>query len=334
MPGGSAQKRPLSPTAGPEARPAVRQKPCADAAENTCLFCGSSVEEDGVKLCECRCACRGLVCCVPCLYKTGIGTLEMKRTGGSLVRCTICKENFCDDVIREVVAYSMSIAEALPPDDQARINRELLNVDTLMQMKDLQAARKLIQTLSSRYTECLGAEHASTVLLEFKLGLWHLRQSNFFEAMRTFVSVDAKQTTPSAPDQVDWLLNLLSTRGMLAVALSHMGLKSTGAAKHRYLDMAESTLFNVVRRLRSLVGPSDPRFVTHQSNFSTVLSLRHKALKTRMQKERFEVATAATGYTVHLQGLLYGASDARTKNTAARLSIMQARLAAAHASLR
>jgi hypothetical protein len=72
--GQRAHKRPLSPPqggGGPESGRAVRQKSCVDAglaqdasAAHTCLFCLSSAEEEGVKLCECRCACRGLFCCV------------------------------------------------------------------------------------------------------------------------------------------------------------------------------------------------------------------------------------------------------------------------------
>jgi hypothetical protein len=340
--GQRAHKRPLSPPqggGGPESGRAVRQKSCADAglaqdasAAHTCLFCLSSAEEEGVKLCECRCACRGLFCCVRCLYKTGIGTLELKKTGGSLVRCTMCKENFCDDTIREIVEYSMHTVEALPRGDQARLDREFLNLGTLMLMKDPQASRQLIHTLAAQYTECLGPEHASTVLLEFKLGLWHLRQADFFEAMRTFVSVDAKQIALNAPGQVDWLLDLLNTRGMLAVALSRLGMDSTGTVKRDYMDVAESTLGHVVRRLASLLSEADPRFVIHQSNFSTVLSLRHNTLRTRMQRERFEIATTTTQCTFRLQRLLYGASDQRTKNTGARLSSMRARLVAAKAA--
>jgi hypothetical protein len=150
--------------------------------------------------------------------------------------------------------------------------------------------------------------------------------------MRTFVSVDAKQIEFNAPGQVDWLLDLLNTRGMLAVALSRLGLDSTGTAKKSYMDMAESTLDNVVRRLRSLLSDLDPRFVIHQSNFSTVLSLRHNTLKTRMQTERFAVATTTTQCTLRLQRLLYGANDQRTRDTGARLASMTARLVAAQAA--
>jgi len=315
----------------------VRQKACAETDAgpgpdaSTCLFCLSSAAEDGVELCECRCACRGLFCCVPCLYKTGVGTLELKKSGGSLVRCTMCKQNFCDDTIREIVEYSMNTVESLPRGDQARIDVEFLNVGTLMMMKDPHASRELIRTLAAQYTECLGPEHASTVLLEFKLGIWHLRQADFFEAMRTFVSVDAKQTRLHAPGRVDWLLDLLNTRGMLAVAVSRLAPR-TGTVRTAYLDMAESTLGHVVRRLRSLLGDLDPRFVIHQSNFSTVLSLRHNTLKTRMQTERFEMATTATRCTFRLQSLLYGAVDQRTRDTGARLASMTARLVAASAA--
>ena len=344
--GHSARKRPASPPAspaggaGPDSGRSVRQKACAgketDAGPgpdaSTCLFCLSSAAEDGVKLCECRCACRGLFCCVPCLYKTGVGTLELKKTGGSLVRCTMCKQNFCDDTIREIVEYSMNTVESLPRGDQTRIDKEFLNVDTLMLMKDPLASRQLIDTLTAQYTDCLGPQHTSTVLLEFKLGLWHLRQASFVEAMRTFVSVDAKQIRLNAPGQVDWLIDLLNTRGMLAVALSRLALGSTGTVKRGYMDVAESTLGHVVRRLGSLLSDLDPRFVIHQSNFSTVLSLRHNTLKTRMQKERFEIATTTTQNTFRLQRLLYGANDQRTKHTGARLSRMRARLAAAEAA--
>ena len=301
--------------------------------DGSCLFCLSSAAEEGVKLCECRCACRGVWCCVPCLYKTGIGTLELKKSGGSLVRCTMCKENFCDDTIREIVAYSLSTVESLPRGEQTRIDVEFLNVGTLMTMRDPRASRELIRTLTAQYTECLGPEHASTVLLEFKLGIWHLRQANFFEAVRTFVSVDAKQVGLNAPGRVDWLLDLLNTRGMLAVAVSRLALAPrTGTARTAYLDMAESTLGHVVRRLGSLLGDLDPRFVVHQSNFSTVLSLRHNTLKTRMQTERFAVATTTTQCTLRLQRLLYGANDQRTRDTGARLASMTARLVAAKAA--
>ena len=96
--------------------------------------------------------------------------------------------------------------------------------------------------------------------------------------------------------------------------------------------MAVSTLGHVVRRLGSLLVDLDPCFVIHQSNFSTVLSLRHTTLKTRMQTERFEVATTTTQCTFRLQSLLYGANDQRTRDTGARLSSMRARLAAAKAA--
>ena len=339
--GQSARKRPLSP--GPASGRAVRQKACAGASAgasaepgpdaSTCLFCLSSAAEEGVRLRECGCACRRLVCCVQCLYKTGIGTLELKKTGGSLVRCTMCKENFCDDTIREIVEYATNTVESLPRGDQARIDVEFLNVGTLMVMKDPHASRELIRTLTAQYTECLGPEHASTVLLEFKLGMWHMRQANYFEAMRTFVSVDVKQIALNAPGRDDWLLDLLNTRGMLAVAVSRLALLYTGTLRTAYLDVAVSTLGHVVRRLESLLGDLDPRFVTHQSNFSTVLSLRHTTLKTRMQTERFEVATTTTQCTFRLQSLLYGANDQRTRDTGARLSSMRARLAAAKAAV-
>jgi hypothetical protein len=98
-----------------------------------------------VKLCEC--------CCVPCLYKTGIGTLELKKNGGSLVQCTMCKENFSDDTIREIVEYSMNTVESLPRGDQTRIDREFLNVGTLMLMKDPQ-----VGTLASAPSELLRSD--------------------------------------------------------------------------------------------------------------------------------------------------------------------------------
>ena len=123
---------------------------------------------------------------------------------------------------------------------------------------------------------------------------------------------------------------------MLAVAVSRLALAPrtdcTGTARTAYLDMAESTLGHVVRRLGSLLGDLDPRFVVHQSNFSTVLSLRHNTLKTRMQTERFAVATTPTQCTLRLQRLLYGANDQRTRDTGSRLASMTARLVAAQAA--
>jgi hypothetical protein len=70
----------------------------------------------------------------------------------------MCKENFCDDTIREIVEYSMNTVESLPRGDQARIDVEFLNVGTLMMMKDPHASRELIRTLAAQYTECLGPE--------------------------------------------------------------------------------------------------------------------------------------------------------------------------------
>jgi len=243
----------------------------------------------------------------------------------------MCKENFCDNTIREIVEYSMNTVESRLRGDQTRIDREFLNVGTLMMMKDQHASRELIHTLTAQYTECLGPEYASTVLLEFKLGLWHLRQANFFEAMTTFVSVDAKQIGLNVTGWGDWLLDLLNTRGMLAVAFWRLAQHSTGTVKKGYMDVAESTLGHVVRRLGSLLSYLDQRFVIHQSNFSTVLLLKHNTLTTRMQKELFEIATTTTQYTFRLQRLLYGANDQSTKNTGKRLSSMRARLVAAKA---
>lgn len=300
---------------------AVRQRVCAEASESKiCLFCLSSGDDEDV--CQCGCRCKDVFCCVACLYKTGRYALEMKKTCSAMITCTICKQPFSDRTIQKLVAFLQKVVRERPPGTSKRVKAELLGVDMLLLAKDPMPAQQLLHNLMSQYASVLGKDHESFAALEYRLGVCSLRRDRLDEARTLLVSAEAKQATALEPQ----LCRLMNTRATLAVVFWKLGFASSGAKQRRYLDGAESMLRNAVGRLRALVGEVHPCFIAHQSNFSQLLALRHRALQTRLQRERFETAINAAEYTLQLQRRVHAAGDDRTRRLALRVADMRARL--------
>lgn len=301
----------------PQASPRV----CTESPEpKACLFCMSTGDDEDV--CQCGCRCKDVFCCVACLYKAGRYALVTKKTTSAMITCTMCKQTFSDSTIQKLAAFLQKVVRELPPGHSKRVKAELLGVDMLMLAKDPAPAQQALHDLMSQYASVLGEDHESFASLEYRLGVYRLRRGELAEARTLLLSAEEKQASaPGAP-----LCRVLNTRAMLAVVFWKLGSAASGAQQRRYLHSAECLLRNAVARLRTLVGELHPCFLSHQSNFSQLLALRHSALRTRLQRQRFETAMHAVEHTLRLRRHVHGSGDERTKRAALRLAGMRARL--------